>query len=521
MFSATKRQHLEPAWGTNVRMVNPIGWLRSSLKWLVAAGLVSWLSPALAEEPRNAKEPRPLMEPTELTQVADAFDEGDPFDLNLSIGYQYSSRSADILRDTATASGLNTRGTDKIAEYKESTHRMLLRADLGLFHDLALVVRLPVIVGSSQTLGNYLGPQTQSYGLRGAGNEQLFSLPFSSPHRSGIEYLSLGLDWAPMNQFRDHTKPTWVIGVEGRFSVSEPMHACNDHPAAGQIKCAAPGDVNRDGVQDPNKDAYGNVLEGGGGSRQPGVSRGTTALELHTYVSKRIKYIEPYAGFRTLFEFTNASSDYGATDLRGNLVNHPPLQGTFLIGMAVIPWEVRSEYQRLTLDMRVEATYRSEGRDYNELFDALGSSAANALRMPNYTGYVRSTDTDPNRTSALDTTSQRVYVSGLMDTQQHVITRYAFGVTYQVNEYIKFGVGTALNHIQAHYLTYDQPCNASLNGNINESGPCRGRTTSASDWQPTGIPNPNYRPVINAPGRRFLVDGSTGIDGWLNATVMF
>ena len=188
--------------------------------------------------------------------------------------------------------------------------------------------------------------------------------------------------------------------------------------------------------------------------------------------------------------------------------------------MAVIPWEVRSEYQRLTLDMRIEATYRSEGRDYNELFDAFGSSAASSLRMPNYTNYITPA-AGTTATSAIDPTSQRVYVTGLMDTQQHIITRYAFGVTYQVNEYIKFGVGTALNHDQSHYLTYDQPCNASLNGNLNESGPCRGRTTSSSDWQPTGIPNPNYRPVINAPGRRFLVDGSTGIDGWLNATVMF
>ncbi len=108
-----------------------------------------------------------------------------------------------------------------------------------------------------------------------------------------------------------------------------------------------------------------------------------------------------------------------------------------------------------------------------------------------------------------------------MDTQQYIITRYSLGVTFQVNRYIKFNVGTALNHIQSHYLTFDQPCNASLNGSLQDAGPCRGRSSVTAEWAATGIPNPNYRPVINAPGQRFLVDGSSGYDGWLMATAMF
>ena len=542
MFSAINRLHLQPAGSTNERiedsmrhevlgLPNNVGnevqqsqsvdWLRSSRRWLIAASLIAATVPARAEEPRTSKEPRPMLEPIELTQVADAFDEGNPFDVNLSLGYQYSSRSADILREAATATGLQPRANEKIAQYSETTHRLLMRADVGLYHDLALVVRLPVILNYSQSLGNYQGPTTAQQGLIGAGTEQLFSLPFSSPDRHGIEYLALGIDWGLLNQYRDATKPSWLLGFEGRFSVSEPMHACNNYPASGQVRCAAPGDVNRNGRQDTTTDSTGQYpLEGGGGSRKPGVSRGTTGLELHTYVSKRIKYIEPYGGLRALFEFTNASSDYGATDLRGNLVNHPPLQGTFVVGTAIIPWEVRSAHERLTFDLRLEATYRSEGRDYNELFDALGSSSAASMRMPNYSAY-KAPAAGSTATSALDPNSQRVYVTGLMDTQQYIITRYSLGVTYQLNEYIKFAAGTALNYIQSHFLTFDQPCNASLNGALQEAGPCRGRSTATGPWQATGIPNPNYRPVINAPGRRFLVDGSTGFDGWLNATAMF
>ena len=509
----------------------PYWFWRHGGRWIALAGLFAWVTPAMAEEPRTAKEPRPMAESTEITQVADAFDDDDPIDVNLSIGYQYSSRSADILRENGTSAGLYTNSTDKIAQYKETTNRLLMRAEIGLFRDLAFIVRMPVILSNSQSLGDYAGSTTQADSLRGTTGEQLFTLPFSSPSRHGVEYLALGLDLGLMNQYRDHTKPTWIVGIESRFSVSEPMHACNDHPKDGEVKCASPGDVDRNGRQDdtalnatlPAANRTSLPLEGGGGTRSPGVSRGTTGLELHSYVSKRIKYIEPYGGFRMLFEFPNSGSDYGVTDLRGNLVNHPPLQGTILMGLAVIPWEVRSDYQRLTFDLRLEGTYRSEGRDYNELFDALGSSDAKSLRMPNYTGYLAPTTqtAGSTTTSLIDPTSQRVFTSGLMDTQQYVITRYSISATYQANRYIKFSVGTALNHIQSHYLTFDQPCNASLSGSLKDAGPCRGRADTTSAWTPTGIPNPNYRPVIDAPGRRFLVDGSSGFDGWLSATAMF
>src|SRR6185436_5568798 len=140
--------------------------------------------------------------------------------------------------------------------------------------------------------------------------------------------------------------------------VSEPMHACNKNPkplnlSAGvkQVDCAQPNDIDRDGnapetdslseggFRDP---ASGVQLdEGPGGKRKAGVSRGTTGLNFHTYLSRRVKYIEPYGGFDVLFEFPNDSSDYKAVDLKGSLVNHPPLRGSMIVGIAVIPWEIR------------------------------------------------------------------------------------------------------------------------------------------------------------------------------------
>src|SRR5688572_10075012 len=91
---------------------------------------------ALADEPRAANEPRLLEETAGITQIVDAFDEGDLFDLKLSLGYEYQSRTAPIRRETSIIQpGLSTGGyvsdSLSVAEYEESTSRLQTRADIG------------------------------------------------------------------------------------------------------------------------------------------------------------------------------------------------------------------------------------------------------------------------------------------------------------------------------------------------------------------------------------------------------
>src|SRR6185436_19094168 len=102
----------------------------------------------------------------------------------------------------------------------------------------------------------------------GAPGETLFSVPFSSPTRSGLQHIAAGLDFDILNQARDRTKPTWLFGFEGRFSVGTPMHACNAKPANGQVQCADPSDVNRNGKQDGKWDG-----PDANSTRSPGVTR--------------------------------------------------------------------------------------------------------------------------------------------------------------------------------------------------------------------------------------------------------
>lgn len=488
---------------------------RFPICFLCAGVWLASVSPALADEPRAANEPRLLEETAGITQIVDAFDEGDLFDLKLSLGYEYSRRSAPIRRETAIDEpGLTTGGyvSDalNVAKYEESTSRLQTRAEVGLYKDIALILRMPIILSHSRKLSDLDGSsEKNALNTQGVVGEELFSVPFESPTRSGIEYLAAGFDFGLMNQTRDWTKPTWIFGFEGRFNVSEPMHACNENPAPGQVKCAYPSDVNRNGESDG--DGEGSFS----GDREPGVSRGVTGLEIHTYVSKRVKYIEPYGGFNALLEFQNDSSDYGATDLEGSLVNRPPLRGSMVTGIEVIPWEVREKFQRIAFDFRFTGTYVSEGRDYSELFDALGSSPAESLRSPNYASYQENTVGD-DPPSVVNPNSQKVYVTGLTDVQQHGDYLLSGEFSWQAGEYVKFNLGAGYRIIQSHMITFDQPCNPDFNGGAAEAGPCLSDSGNVS-----GLPNPNYRRVINSPGRRFKVDTSTGLQAWLNASVMF
>lgn len=500
--------------------------LAPALAAAIAALLVA--PAALADEPRSATEPRVMMEPGEVTNVIDAFDEGDPFDLSVSLGFQYFSKSAKVRRETSIAgaglsSGWYTSNLLNVASYSESTSKLIPRIDIGIYKDLAAHISLPIILNNSRELTDLDGSASKAdYAMRGAPGETLFTLPFTSPDRSGLEHLGLGLDLGILNQARDRTKPTWVVGFEVRLPVSEPMHACTSTPAEGQVECADPSDINRNGQRDG--DFEGNDVT----PREPGVGRGTIGLEAHTILSKRIKYVEPYGGLRALFEFYGSSDDFALTDLESSLVNHPPLVGTVMLGMMIHPWENREKFGRLTFDLRAEGEYHSEGRDYSELFDALGSSAAPSLRNPQWAGYTSGPclDTDSNPatpcapTSVVDEGTQKTYFTGLSDVQPYGSLRASASATWQASELVKFQIGVGFRHDGAHGLGGDQPCNPDVKDDLNRSGPCRREEGDGTITQ-TGTPNPNYRPTINAVGRRFYVDASNTFDVFASGVVMF
>lgn len=472
---------------------------------LVATFGVSWTSVAAADEPVAASEPRLMSETAEITSVVDAFDRDDPFDLHITAGFQQMWKHADIHRETQLSQfGLSTGGfvptTENVGLYSQSQSILNLGLDIGLFRDFAIVARLPVILSDSREITDLSGSSNNPQRLQDPSGGQLFSVPFKSPNRSGIDWFSVGINWAILNQQRDHTKPTWVLGVAGRFAVGSPLHACNANAPAGTPQCVDP--------TNPSNPT----------SRDPGMSRALHGINGTMVVSRRLGYVEPYTGFDVLAEFSSsASSDFGATNgLVGSLVNHAPLVGSYTLGLEVIPWERREAFQRLTADFRVAGIYNSPGREYSELFDALGSSSAPSLRNPNPGGYMLG----PNNVSIQDPNAAKVFFRGITDQQGFGSFNANASVTWQAGEYVKFQVGGGFRFNQGHIVTAADSCNPDVSKDPATSGPCR--VGDAGTQQTiTGVPNPNHRDVIDTPGRRFSVDNTMIETLWVSGTVMF
>ncbi len=473
----------------------------------VAVGTALAIAPlsAHADEPVTANEPRLMSETGEVTSVIDAFDKDDPFDFSMSLGFRQSWKHSNIRRETSLFQpGLSTGGfvarTENVASYSQSTTTLDIGADIGIFRDLAFALRIPLILSDTRQLDDLDGSSKNPERLADpSGAGQLFSVPFKSPSRSGVDFFSLGLDYAILNQQRDFTKPTWVVGVEGRFAVGSRLHACND-AAPGGIKCPDPAHPGVD--------------------RDPGISRGMHGIAAQTVFSRRYGYVEPYSGFRFLAEFPQTNSDFGATnDLKGSLVNHPPLQGTFMMGLEVIPWEHREQFQRLLADFRFSGTYVSPGREYSELFDALGSSQASTLRS----GAPSAFHFDSGGKSVADPQSQQVFFTGITDQQAYGRFTAQGEVTWQAGEYVKFSAGLGLTYAQSHLITSADSCNPDFRGDAGAAGPCHEAVTSANalGGKVTGIPNPNHRDAIDLPGHRFSADDTTIVDLWLRGVVMF
>jgi hypothetical protein len=202
--------------------------------------------------------------------------------------------------------------------------------------------------------------------------------------------------------------------------------------------------------------------------------------------------------------------------VKGTLLSRPPVLGTFTVGTEIFPLENREAFQRIGLDFKVHGTYHSPGREYSELFDALGSSQARSLRDPNPGGFK-----GDSFASTVDPNAPKVFFTGITDQQAYGSFGGAMAMTWQAGAYVKFSAGLGLTYAQSHLITAGDACNPDLNGDPGSSGPCRNGAVGSGGGTATGTPNPNHRPVIDLPGRRFSVDDTTIVDLWVSSVVMF
>lgn len=421
---------------------------------------------------------RLMSEPIGFTQVADAFEPGDLLDVEAYLGYRSTVVSGTVQRervDITTGDGSDDRRYVAIAEHEQTRNELVLQLAVGVYHDLMVYGRLPIVLSDDREL-RAIGGQSCPGAAGSAAcdalseptadnmSEPLFELPSRAARRSGLPSVDLGIAWGVTNQYRERHLPTWVLIAEGSI-------------ATGQVIAACISDC------------------------EPGVSSGVSQLRFESRWSYRFRYFEPFLGIAYALPIVDGAHRlyWPVDNLPGAVDNEPPSQVEGVVGAAFIPWEDRGRFQRFELDVGGRALLTTAGRDASPLFDALGASDAQQLTAPNF-------DRVP------PSAGRAVPFTGLTNVEAYGEFGLQLALVMQAARYVRFALGLGVGYVTPHMITGAEPCNTDV-----QAGPTDPRMGNCA----AGIFNPLHIPAIDTPGRRFRIDGQVAWDFLGSATGMF
>lgn len=264
--------------------------------------------------------------------------------------YEYDIDSALITREQ-----VGDPATDPLAplprrrelQFHQYRHLLTPKIELGLYHNVWVSFAAPIVLAQSRELDLASGvdranSSTFTDGLltgngfdaRDPGTSPAGNLVFRGVNRAGIPELRGGLGLAPMNQVLDPTKPTWKLGVEGRFAIGRVM----------RFDAADPG-------------------------QETGVSPGVHELRVWTSVDRRFRHFEGwFEVFWQLPVYTRKTAlfkdpGFGATNTA------PSQTAGASFGLETYLVNDAQTGNRVSLDLGARMTAHFEGRGYSELWE--------------------------------------------------------------------------------------------------------------------------------------------------------
>jgi hypothetical protein len=416
----------------------------------------------------------------DVTDVASAFDEDNPFDFRFRVRYDHFEKRGQIKRELEGLSPSQTQiAVDRDLLYAQTKDAMSLRAEFGLFQDLMIHVELPIIMAMNQSysydqsLGsactfppaatpscvNPLNSSTIADGIVPGGGFDAQNngvalgsgpLVFRGAQRGAVggsgldafDTFNFGLTWAPVNQRRDDTKPTWVIAFEPQISIGNVMQFDRSRPNANHA-----------------------------------VSDGVHRLLARTAISHRWSFVDPYIEFWYLYPIARSDSlfkDYGVSERLKN----PQQQGGTQFGAELIAFE-RPSGHKIYFDLRGRIDGHFSGKGYSEAWEFLASSPA--LSCNAATNLACGPSSNPYAGPYTGITTIENYASLGAD----------LAVGAQVGQHIRLRAAFDYGHDQSHFITGED---------IGVPTMPSGRVMSASEY------NPAYRQTVDQIGRRYRVD---------------
>lgn len=456
----------------------------------------------------GAHQPQAAASP--YSEVASALDKDDPFDLTMSLSYGFDVHSAAVKREFAGFPGTDPNAPLPLVKdlvFKSSRHTVVPKLQLGIFTDMSLTLALPIVItdkrnlefdqrdtpcsfGADATCIDATNSSTIASGLLpargfdsndpgGPGFATDSAMIFRGPTRKGIDQIHLGAVWAPMNQARDDTKPTWKIGAEARIAVGKVMKFDRANPSGSD-----------------------------------GVGRGLHEVRLWTSMAKRIGWAEPYmeAWWQAPFG-KKGGSQFIEPGFGQRQVQAQQRAGT-RFGFEAIIWEKKGEEQLVALDFSARLEARFEGRDYSEMWEVFqyagDASVAAADRGPLVL------DSDPTNANP-DLLSH----PGVSNLENYLRFGGRFGVNAVLGPKVRFGLNFEMVRNQSHLISFadagvDKPtCSGGA-----QPPSCEISSNDVVD-PGTDEVNPLHVSLIDTVGGRYRADESLDYVLTVNARILF
>lgn len=296
----------------------------------------------------------------ELTRVVSAGDADNEWDLNVSLTYRHDEKTARLRRETllgAVATGNPEHAADLV--FHSSRNVVVPRIDAGVLPDVGLFIELPYVVaddrrlrfddgvsaGSSAFLRDGILPSNGAAGFgwdaeHGRAFDGDSRTVFRGATRRGFEYLGAGLRWAPTNQARDASKPTWIFGFEVRFDIFGAQRFDPDETT-------------------PNR----------------GVGLGYHQLFFSQYFSRRFRFLEPYVGAWYMLPIARGGGPYGAATFGSGAFGNPQHRAAADVGLEAQAYQNAALGQRITIELRGRYEVRFLGLAQGELWEPLSGRA--------------------------------------------------------------------------------------------------------------------------------------------------
>lgn len=424
------------------------------------------------------------------TDVASAFDDKDAFDLFMTVDYVLGIHSALVRREDVGGPGSSPTAPVPVIDdlsYSSTRHTVIPKIAIGVFTDMSLSAALPIVIADSRHLSldgtTRATSSTVVDGLLPASgfnaDDPATGFPsgnelFRGPGRHGLDQIHLGLTWAPMNQARDDTKPTWKLGAEARLAIG----------AAAKLDRSNP---------DSNT----------------AVGRGVHEVYLWSSIAKRVGWAEPFVKmwWRAPIGTTNDSAfiEPGFGQRRTAPQQHAGTR----FGFEAIVWEKPEEKTRVSLDFSTRLEAHFEGRAYTEMWEVFAYAGDAASGGPLVL------DRDPTSTGV-----QALSHPGVSNIENYISFSGRFGLRAELGEKVRLGITFELVRQQAHIISFadagvDRPtCSATVTTDCEAD---RNEVVNPG----TDEVNPLHVPLIDVVGHRYRVASSNDFLLGLQARFLF